>query len=377
MSRFDWFPGPTESRRARNNACAPDLLLPVWVQAAAATASLGPPSRTGLDCPTAGEEPMQVARTMAAILLGIALVVSAHAARADDYPSRPVTLIVPYPAGGGADAVGRLIAQKLSGALGQQVIVENRPGAGSVIGTRAAAKAAPDGYTIAMVLTGISLPANLGFDIKQDFAPIGLIASSPIVLMAHPSFPGTSLADVIPLAKKDPGKISAGTPPPPTLNYFAAELFKAMTGVDITIVTFRGTGPLTNDLVGGHVPLAFNTITAAQGNIQAGKIRPIAVAATKRAAALPDVPTAAEAGLPGFEAVIYYGISAPAGTPRAIIERLNRELRAIVTSEEISQRLIADGGDPAPSTPEEYAANIDREEGKWAALLKKLRLVIN
>ena len=320
---------------------------------------------------------MQVARTMAAILLGIALVVSAHAARADDYPSRPVTLIVPYPAGGGADAVGRLIAQKLSGALGQQVIVENRPGAGSVIGTRAAAKAAPDGYTIAMVLTGISLPANLGFDIKQDFAPIGLIASSPIVLMAHPSFPGTSLADVIALAKKDPGKISAGTPPPPTLNYFAAELFKAMTGVDITIVTYRGTGPLTNDLVGGHVPLAFNTITAAQGNIQAGKIRPIAVAATKRAAALPDVPTAAEAGLPGFEAVIYYGISAPAGTPRAIIERLNRELRAIVTSEEISQRLIADGGDPAPSTPEEYAANIDREEGKWAALLKKLRLVIN
>jgi len=320
---------------------------------------------------------MQVARTMAAILLGIALVVSAHAARADDYPSRPVTLIVPYPAGGGADAVGRLIAQKLSGALGQQVIVENRPGAGSVIGTRAAAKAAPDGYTIAMVLTGISLPANLGFDIKQDFAPIGLIASSPIVLMAHPSFPGTSLADVIALAKKDPGKISAGTPPPPTLNYFAAELFKAMTGVDITIVTYRGTGPLTNDLVGGHVPLAFNTITAAQGNIQAGKIRPIAVAAPKRAAALPDVPTAAEAGLPGFEAVIYYGISAPAGTPRAIIERLNRELRAIVTSEEISQRLIADGGDPAPSTPEEYAANIDREEGKWAALLKKLGLVIN
>jgi tripartite-type tricarboxylate transporter receptor subunit TctC len=311
------------------------------------------------------------------MLLAFCLLVSANAARADDYPNRPVTLIVPYPAGGGADAVGRLIAQKLSVALSQQVIVENRPGAGSVIGTRAAAKAAADGYTIAMVLTGISLPANLGFDIKQDFAPIGLIASSPIVVMAHPSFPGTSLADVIALAKKEPGKISAGTPPPPTLNYFAAELFKAMTGADITIVTYRGTGPLTNDLVGGHVPLAFNTITAALGNIQAGKIRPIAVAAPKRAAALPDVPTAAEAGLPGLEAVIYYGLSAPAGTPRAIIARLNKELRAIVTSDEISQRLIADGGDPAPSTPEEYAENIDREEGKWSALLKKLGLVIN
>jgi tripartite-type tricarboxylate transporter receptor subunit TctC len=314
---------------------------------------------------------------LAAILLAVSLLASAHTARADDYPNRPVTLIVPYPAGGGADAVGRLIAQKLSVALGQQVIVENRPGAGSVIGTRAAAKAAPDGYTIAMVLTGISLPANLGFDVKQDFAPIGLIASSPIVLMAHPSFPGTSLADVIALARKDPGKISAGTPPPPTLNYFAAELFKAMTGVDITIVTYRGTGPLTNDLVGGHVPLAFNTITAALGNIQAGKIRPIAVAAPKRSAAIPDVPTAAEAGLPELEAVIYYGLSAPAGTPRPIIERLNKELRAIVTSDETSKRLIADGGDPAPSTPEEYAANIDREEGKWAALLKNLGLVIN
>jgi len=314
---------------------------------------------------------------MAAILLAAALHISATAARADDYPNRPVTLIVPYPAGGGADAVGRLMALKLSAALGQQVIVENRPGAGSVIGTRAAAKAAPDGYTIAMVLTGISLPAFLGFDIKQDFAPIGLIASTPIVLMAHPSFPGTSLADVIALAKKEPGKVSIGSPPPPTLNYFAAELFKVVAGVDITIVTYKGTGPLTNDLVGGHVPLAFNTTGAAIGNIQVGKIRPIAVAAPKRSAALPDVPTAAEAGLAGFEAVIYYGLSAPAGTPRPIIERLNKELRAIVTSDEISQRLIADGGDPAPSTPEEYAANIEREEGKWVALLKKLGLVVN
>jgi tripartite-type tricarboxylate transporter receptor subunit TctC len=312
----------------------------------------------------------------AAILLAVALL-TAHAARADDYPSRPITLIVPYPAGGGADAVGRLIAQKLSAALSQQVIVENRPGAGSVIGTRAAAKAPPDGYTIAMVLTGISLPANLGFDIKQDFAPIGLIASSPIVLMAHPSFPGKTLADVIALAKKEPGKVSIGSPPPPTLNYFAAELFKAVAEVDITIVTYRGTAPLTNDLVGGHIPLAFNTTTAALGNIQAGRIRPIAVAAPKRSAALPDVPTAAEAGLPDLEAVIYYGLSAPAGTPRPIIERLNRELRAIVTSEETSKRLAADGGDPAPSTPEEYAANIEREEGKWSALLKKLGLVIN
>jgi tripartite-type tricarboxylate transporter receptor subunit TctC len=195
--------------------------------------------------------------------------------------------------------------------------------------------------------------------------------------MAHPDQPVKSLADLIALAKKEPGKLSVGTPPPPTLNYFAIEMLKAMAGIDLTIVTYKGTGPLTNDLVGGHVPLAFNTIAPALGNIQAGKIRAIAVAAPRRSAALPDVPTAAEAGLPGFEAVLYYGIAAPAGTPRAIIERLNKEMRAIIASEEISKRIVADGGDPAPSTPEEYAASIARDEAKWDALIKKIGLVIN
>src|SRR5436190_22727161 len=317
---------------------------------------------------------MRTTRSMAAILLAAALHISATAARADDYPNRPVTLIVPYPAGGGADAVGRLMALKLSAALGQQVIVENRPGAGSVIGTRAAAKAAPDGYTIAMVLTGISLPANLGFDIRQDFAPIGLIASTPIVLMAHPSFPGTSLADVIALAKKEPGKVTIGSPPPPTLNYFGAEQFKAMTGIDVSIVSYKGTGPLTNDLVGGHVMLAFNTLPPAIGNIQAGKLNAIAVCAPERLAAIPDVPTAAEAGLPGLDVVLYYGLAAPAGTPLPIVERLNKELRAIVSSDEFKKRIVADGGGPAPSTPEEHASNILREEGKWNAMIKKLGL---
>src|SRR5262249_38553142 len=178
---------------------------------------------------------------------------------------RPITLIVPYPPGGGADAMGRIIAQ---------IIIENRPGAGAVIGTRAAAKAAPDGYTLLMVLTGVSMPAHAGYDVNKDFAPVGLIA-----LYADrgdgPSFITVkSLADVIALAKKEPGKLTAGTPPPPTINYFAAELFKSMTGAEITIVLYKGTGPLTNDLVGGHVALAFNTIPAARGNIQGGKGAP-------------------------------------------------------------------------------------------------------
>lgn len=298
------------------------------------------------------------------------------AARAQTYPSRPITLIVPYPTGGGVDAMGRMVAQKLSLALGQQVIIENRPGASGVIGTRVAAKAAPDGYTLVMMLTGISLPVHAGYDVNKDFAPVGLIASTPMVVMAHPSLPVKSLADVIALAKKEPGKLTAGTPPAPSITYFAAELFKSMTGAEITIVLYKGTGPLTNDLVGGHVAVGFNTIPPARSNIEAGNLHAIAVAAHARSAALPDVPTATESGLPGFEATQYYGLSAPAGTPRPIIEQLNKELRSMIESEEMTKRIVADGGDPIASTSQEYAANIEREEGKWAALIKKLGLKI-
>ena len=295
---------------------------------------------------------------------------------ADDYPSRPITLIVPYPAGGGVDTVGRVIAQKLGILLGQQVIVENRPGAGSVIGTRQAAKAPSDGYTILMGSTGASLPANPGYDVVKDFAPIGLIASIPITVQAHPATPANSLTDIVALAKKEPGKITVGTPPLPTLNYFGIELFKALTGASITIVTYKGTGPLTNDLVAGHVMLGFNTVPPAVGNIRAGKIKGIAVCAPARLAALPDVPTAAEAGLPGLDVVLYYGLSAPAATPRAVIDRLNKELRTITASDDFKQRMIGDGGAAIASTSEEYAANIAREEGKWTALIQKIGLKV-
>ena len=293
---------------------------------------------------------------------------------AQDYPSRPISMIVPYPAGGGVDLMGRLVGQRLSLALGQQVVIENRGGAGGMIGTRDAARAAPDGYTLVMLLTGLSLSANTGYELRKDFAPIGLVASTPIIVDAHPSLPAKSLADVIALAKKEPGKLSAGTPPAPTINYFAAQLFNLLAGTEITVVTYKGTGPLTTDLLGNHVPLGYNTIPASVSNIAAGQLRGLAVTSKVRSAALPEVPTAAESGLPGFEAVQYYGLAAPAGTPRAIIERLNKELQTILNSDEMKQRLIADGSDPAPSTPEEYAANIDREESKWAALVQQLGL---
>jgi tripartite-type tricarboxylate transporter receptor subunit TctC len=298
------------------------------------------------------------------------------AALAEDYPAKPITLIVPYPAGGGVDAMGRLVGQKLSEALGQQVVIENRGGAGGMIGTRDAARSAPDGYTIVMLLTGISLSANTGYDVNKDFAPIGLVASTPIIVDANPAFPANSLSDVIALAKKDPGKYSAGTPPAPTLNYFAALLFNMLAGTDITVVTYKGTGPLTTDLLGNHVPLGFNTIPASVSQIAAGQLRGLAVSDVKRSPALPNVPTSAESGLPGFEVVQYYGLAAPAGTPRPIVERLNTELQKILKSDDVKKHMLDLGSEPTPGTPDDYAVNILHEEGKWAALVKKLGLKI-
>ena len=313
------------------------------------------------------------ASLLVAATLGLALL---RPAAAEDYPARTITLIVPYPAGGGVDIAGRLVAQKLTAALGQQVIVENRPGAGAVIGVRSAAKSPPDGYTLVMLVTGMGLSPNAGYDLSKDFEPISTIASIPIVVMSNPEVPVQSIKDVIELAKKEPGKVTVGTPPSPTLNFFGAENFKAVTGTDITIVTYKGTGPLTNDLVGGHVKVGFNTLPPAIGNIQAGKIKAIAVAAPERLAALPDVPTISESGLPGFDIVQYYGIAAPAGTPQPIVERLNKELRAMVASEDFRKRVIADGGGPMASSPQDYAANIAREEGKWAGIIQKLGLKV-
>jgi tripartite-type tricarboxylate transporter receptor subunit TctC len=299
-------------------------------------------------------------------------------ASAQVYPARPVTLVVPFPAGGGVDAMARITAERLTVALGQQIIVDNRGGAAGVIGTRAAAKAAPDGYTLVMSTSGTtsinpSLYVNPGYEPLKDFAPIGLVAATPIVVMAHPSFPARSIAELIALAKRD-DKLDVGTPPPGTENYLAAELFKAMTGINMTIVSYKGTAPLTNDLVGGHIAVAFNTIAPALGNIQAGHLRAIAVAGRARSGLLPDVPTVAESGLPGFEAAVRYGLLAPAGTPRPIVERINAELRAMVGSDETKSRIAAQGGEPLVTTPEEYAADIAREQAKWGVLIKKLGL---
>jgi tripartite-type tricarboxylate transporter receptor subunit TctC len=319
--------------------------------------------------------------SIAALLVLAALVVPRLAAAADKYPLHPITLIVPFPAGGGVDAVARIVADKLAAGLGQPFVIDNRGGAAGVIGMRMAAKGAPDGYTLVLAHTGStsinpSLYANPGYDPRADFAPIGLIASTPVVLMAHPSFPAKSIADLIAMAKKEPGKINFGTPPPGTGGYLAAELFKSMSGADMTIIPYKGTAALTTDLLGGHVPIGFNVIAPAMGSLRGGGLRAMAVAGPERSSLFPDVPTVNESGLPGFEAVLHYGLLAPAGTSPDIIARINKELRTLVAAPDVRERIAADGGDPLPSSPEQYAADIDREEAKWSVLIKKLNLKV-
>jgi tripartite-type tricarboxylate transporter receptor subunit TctC len=316
-----------------------------------------------------------------AVVVLAALISARMAAAADGYPLRPITLIVPFPAGGGVDAVARIVADKLAAGLGQPLVIDNRGGAAGVIGMRMGARAAADGYTLVLAHTGStsinpSLYANAGYDPRADFAPIGLISSTPVMLMAHPSFPAKSIAALIAMAKKEPGKINFGTPPPGTGGYLAAELFKSMSGAEMTIIPYKGTAALTTDLLGGHVPVGFNVIAPAMGSLQSGSLRAMAVAGPSRSGLFPDVPTVNESGLPGFEAVLHYGLLAPAGTPKEIIARLNKELRALVASPDVRERIAAEGGDPLPSSPEQYAADIDREEAKWSVLIKKLNLKV-
>ena len=304
-----------------------------------------------------------------------------HAASAADYPTRPISIVVPYPAGGGVDAMARVVAQKLSEAFNQKVVVDNRGGGGGTIGTRAVARAEPDGYTLLLGHTGTisinpSLYVKLGLNPQKDFAPIGLVASMPVALLAHPSFPAKDIKEVIALAKKQPGKLNLGTSAVGTGGYMCAELFKSESGIDVAIIPYKGTAPVMNDLLGGHVPMAFGVLPPALGNLQAGKLRAIAVTSKKRFSLLPDVPTFDESGMPGFEAVLRYGLLAPAGTPKEIVDRLSVELRKLVSTEAVQNRIHLEGGDPLTSTPAEYAADIAAEDKKWGGLVRKLGLKV-
>jgi tripartite-type tricarboxylate transporter receptor subunit TctC len=314
------------------------------------------------------------------VLTTVAAIAAAAAAlapaAAQDYPNRPITLVVPYAAGGGNDVMARAAADRMSKTLGQQIVIENRGGAGGSIATRQIAKSAPDGYTLGLGGTGTlainpTLYPNVGYDPRKDFAPVGLIATSALVVLVNPSVPAKSIAELIALAKEKTGQINYASAGAGSGIHLGSEYFASRAGIKITHVPYKGSGPALTDLLGGHVMIYFSSLPPAITLMNQGKVRALAVTGAKRSALFPDLPTVAESGLPGFEAVLHYGIVAPAGTPRPIIDKLNAALRAAVMSDELKQRIAADGAEPLPSTPEEYAADIDREETKWSEIVRK------
>ena len=296
-------------------------------------------------------------------------------ASAQDYPTRPITLIVPQAAGGGNDVIARILADKMGRTLGQQIIVENRPGAGGTLGTRQLSTSAPDGYTLAMGSTGTVAMAptaypNAGYDPRKDFAPIGLIARSAIVLVTGPSVPARTVRELIDLGKKQPAKLTYGSGGVGSLNHLAGALFASMADIAMTHVPFRGANPAITDVMGGHVSMIFSSLPPTLGNIKSGNLRALGMGTRTRSPVLPELPTIDESGLPNFEAEQRYGLLAPAGTPAPIIARLNAALRDALASPDVQARIAADGAEPAPSTPEEYARDIDTEETKWSKVVR-------
>ncbi len=309
------------------------------------------------------------------LLAAVAALALAAGASAQPYPNRPVTLVVPFPPGGSTSIVARIVADKMGEALGQSIVIDNRGGAGGTIGTRAVAKSPPDGYTILLGYTGTlaigpTLYPSAGYDPRKDFAPVGLIGNAPNSLVVHPSFAAKSVQELIAYAKANPGAVNFGSAGVGTVSHVAGEYFATAAGIKLTHVPYRGTGPALADLIGGHIPMAFAPIPATHGPVSQGQLRGLAVTSAQRSSLVPDLPTIAESGIPGFEASLYYGIVAPAGTPRPIIDKLNQALRASLTSDEVRKRLATDGAEPTPSSPEEYAAHIDKDEIRWSAVVK-------
>jgi tripartite-type tricarboxylate transporter receptor subunit TctC len=300
-------------------------------------------------------------------------------ARAQAYPTRPITIVDTFPPGGSTGIIARIIADKLSETLGWQVVVDQRGGAGGTIAARQTARAAPDGYTIMLAFTGTlaiapSLYPNAGYDPRKDFAPIGRIGAAPNSLVVHPSFPAHSVSEMIAYAKQNPDSISFGSAGIGSLGHIAGELLARMAGIKLAHVPYRGTGPALTDLLGGHIPMAFAPLPATNEQAKVGNIPMLGVTSLTRSSLVPDVPTIAEQGLPGYEAVLRYGLVVPAGTPRPMIERLNKELRSLLATDDVRMRFATIGAEPLPSTPEEYATDIDREETKWSTLVKSLGL---
>lgn len=317
------------------------------------------------------------ALTVAACNCGAALAQSGDAAR---YPTRPVRIIVPFGAGGPSDLLARTVAQKMSGNLGQQVITENRGGANGVVGVEAVARSAPDGYTLVLGTTGThginaSLVPRLPYDTIKDFAPIARLGISNYVLVAHPSLPVRTVQELLKLAKARPGQLTwaAGG----GVTQLAAELFKHSAGIEVIIVPYKGNAPAVTATMSGEVSLIFGGIAQSAKLVEAGRLRAIAVSGARRSPALPNVPTVAESGLPGFEAGSWYGLLAPAATPRPVVERLNQEVLRVLKLPDVRERLLAEAFEIPLDSPEEFAAHIRADVPKWAKVIKEAGIKAN
>ena len=302
----------------------------------------------------------------------------AHAFAAD-YPARPIHLIVPFAPGGGNDTVARLVGHKLEGELGQPVVIDNRPGAGGVVGAEAAARAAADGYTLFLGGVGShainpNLHTNLTYDPIRDFQPISLIASAPLVLVVHPSVPAHSVSELIALAKAQPGRLNYASNGNGSSSHLAAAMFATMTGTEMVHVPYKGLSPALTDLLSGQVQLMFSSVVAILPHVKAGKLRALAVSSRQRMALLPDLPTIAESGAPGYQSSSWYGILAPAGTPPDVVARLNAALVKIVAQPDVKQALAQEGAEPVGDSPQAFGAFIQAEKQRLGDVIRTAKI---
>jgi len=307
----------------------------------------------------------------AAMLWGMLAALGVHA---QGYPDKPIRLVVHFPPGGPTDIVGRAVAQKLTAAWGQQVIVDNRPSAGGVVGVEAVVRANPDGYTL-LLGTGGSMAiapafnAKLPYNVFTDLAPVSLLVINPQILVFHPAFAPNSVRELVALAKAQPGRINYASVGPGSPNHLGMEMLKAMAGIDLVHIPYKGTAAALTDVLAGQVSLMFNSMPSVLPQVRNGKLKGIAVGSARRSPAAPDIPTVAESGLPGFDYVTWYGLYAPAATPKAIIRKLNTEIVRMLADPELAQRLAVQGADPQSTTPEGLARYMREEHARWKRVI--------
>lgn len=308
----------------------------------------------------------------------LAMVAAATCAAAQNYPNRPIRMVVPFPPGGAVDVIGRVVAPALSERLGQQLVIDNRGGANAIIGTDITAKAAPDGYTLLIVPAGHAITPNvsrkLPYDTLKDLAAVGLVGNGAYVLVVHPGLPVKSVSEFVAHAKARPGKLNYAATGYGNATHLAGELFKVLTGVDMVYILYKGGGPALTDVISGQVSAFFAGVASSAAHIKSGKVRALGVTTVRRAAALPDIPTIAEAGVPGYEVDGWYGILAPARTPQAIIQRLNADINAVVATQDAKDRLLAVGLQARGTTPAEFHQMIVNDIARWANVAKKAKL---